>query len=162
MQIDQARTRYIRWLLADPWSGASLALGRSRRLRRILAAHELDRLIEFLARAAHIDAGRPPDSRSVERRPHESTTLLAVSLMVATGVRVHEAVGIRCQDIDLQGRSLRLLGKGRRERQVFLTNDWITGFTSAYLDARATLGLQHPHQVVSDAESLGGSRDGDN
>jgi integrase/recombinase XerD len=146
---------FCRWLIsqdlldADPWSGASLALGRSRRLPRILAAHELDRLIEFLARAAHIDAGRPPDSRSVETRPHESTTLLAVSLMVATGVRVHEAVGIRCQDIDLQGRSLRLLGKGRRERQVFLTNDWITGFTSAYLDARSTLGLQHPHLLFN-------------
>jgi Site-specific recombinase XerD len=146
---------FCRWLLsqgllvADPWSGASLALGRSRRLPRILAAHELDRLIEFLARVAHIDADRPPDSRSVERRPHESTTLLAVSLMVATGVRVHEAVGIRCQDIDLQGRSLRLLGKGRRERQVFLTNDWITGFTSAYLDARSTLGLQHHHLLFN-------------
>jgi integrase/recombinase XerD len=146
---------FCRWLLsqdllvADPWSGASLALGRSRRLPRILAAHELDRLIEFLARAAHIDAGRPPDSRSVERRPHESTTLLAVSLMVATGVRVHEAVGVKCQDINLQSRSLRLLGKGRRERQVFLTNDWITGFTSAYLDARSTLDLQHPHLLFN-------------
>jgi site-specific recombinase XerD len=146
---------FSRWLLsqgllaADPWSGASLALGRSRRLPRILAAHELDRLIEFLARAAHLDAGSPPDSRSVERRPHESTTFLAVSLMVATGVRVHEAVGVKCRDIDLRGRSLRLLGKGRRERQVFLTNDWITGFTSAYLAARSTLDLQHPHLLFN-------------
>lgn len=140
---------FCRWLLsqdllvADPWNGASLALGRSRRLPRILAAEELDRLIEFLARAAHVDAGRPPNSRSVERRPHESTTLLAVALMIATGVRVNESVNIRFQDINLPGRTLRLVGKGRRERQVFLPNDWIAGLTGAYIEARSSLGVEH-------------------
>lgn len=140
---------FCRWLLshgllvADPWNGATLALGRSRRLPRTLAAHELDRLIEFLARAAQVEADRPPDSRSVEERPHESTTLLAVALMVATGVRVNESVSIRYQDINLPGRTLRLLGKGRRERQVFLPNDWIAGLTSAYIEARSSLGVEH-------------------
>jgi site-specific recombinase XerD len=140
---------FCRWLLShgllvtDPWNGASLALGRSRRLPRILAAHELDQLIEFLARAAYVDAGRPPDSRSVEKRPHETTTLLAVALMVATGVRVNESVNIKYQDINLPGRTLRLVGKGRRERQVFLPNDWIAGLTSAYIEARSSLGVEH-------------------
>ncbi len=140
---------FCRWLLSqdylveDPWSGASLALGRSRRLPRTLPAHELDLLIEFLARAARIGTSRPPDIRSVEMRPHESTTLLAVAMMIATGVRVNESVNIRCQDINLPGRTLRLLGKGRRERQVFLPNDWIAGLTSAYIEARSSLGVEH-------------------
>lgn len=140
---------FCRWLLsqgfltADPWSSTSLALGRSRRLPRILATHELNLLIEFLARAAHVDAGRPPDSRSIERKPHESTTLLAVALMIATGVRVNESVSIRCRDINLPGRTLRLVGKGRRERQVFLPNDWIASLTSAYIEARSSFGVEH-------------------
>lgn len=140
---------FCRWLqsqgllIVDPWSGASLALGRSRRLPRALPAHELDLLIAFLTRAARADAGRPPDRRSIEERPHESTTLLAVALMLATGVRVNESVSIRCQDINLPGRTLRLLGKGRRERQVFLPNDWIAGLTSAYIEARSSLGVAH-------------------
>jgi site-specific recombinase XerD len=140
---------FCRWLLsegliaADPWSGASLALGRSRRLPRILATHELNRLIGFLTCAAHVDASRPPDRRSVERRPHESTTLLAVALMVTTGVRVNESVGIRCQDINLPGRTLRLVGKGNRERQVFLANDWIADLTSSYMEARSSLDVAH-------------------
>jgi site-specific recombinase XerD len=140
---------FCRWLLshgfipADPWSGTSLALGRSRRLPRNLAAHELNLLIGLLARAAQVDLGKRPDRRSVEKRPHESTTLLAVALMVATGVRVHEAVGIRCRDIDMPGRALRLVGKGRRERQVFLPNDWIASLTSTYLEARSSLGVEH-------------------
>ncbi len=140
---------FCRWLLSqgflavDPWSGASLALGRSRRLPRVLPAHELDLLIQFLARAARVDAGRSPDRRSVEERPHESTTLLAVALMVVTGVRVNESVSIKCRDINLPSRTLRLLGKGRRERQVFLPNDWIADLTSAYIEARSSLGVQH-------------------
>src|SRR5207302_4651373 len=82
-------------------------------------------------------------------RPRESTTLLAVALMVATGVRVNEVVSIKCQDIDLPGRSLRIVGKGRRERQVFLTNDWIKGLTHRYLKMRAAVGVEHRHLLFN-------------
>jgi site-specific recombinase XerD len=140
---------FCRWMLsqgflvADPWSGTNLALGRPRKLPRTLPAHELNRLIEFLALAAGVDASTEPQSQAIEERPHESTTLLAVALMVATGIRVNESVSIRCHDIDLPGRTLRLVGKGRRERQVFLTNDWIAGLTRAYIEARSSLDLKH-------------------
>lgn len=138
---------FCRWLhssnhlSSDPWAGTRVAVGRSRKLPRVLSAHELDRLLLFLRKAAAIDD--VSDSVQLLERPHESTTLLAVALMVATGVRVHEAVGIQCHDIDLPSRSVRLVGKGRRERQVFLTNDWISGFTGAYLAMRTALGIQH-------------------
>src|SRR5664279_401729 len=144
---------FCRWLLSshlldsDPWVGTTVAAGRSRKLPRVLATHELDRLLLSLRIAAGVhEAG---DSDCVLSRPDESTTLLAVALMVATGVRVHEVVGIKCQDIDLSGRTLRLIGKGRRERQVFLTNDWITGLTGAYLEARAALGLEQPQLLFN-------------
>jgi integrase/recombinase XerD len=146
---------FCRWMLSqgllavDPWNGASLALGRPRRLPRTLPAHELDRLMRFLALTAGVNANTEPDSRTVEERPHESTTLLAVALMVATGIRVNESVSIKCHDIDLPGRALRLVGKGRRERQVFLTNDWIASLTSAYIEARSSLDLDHPHLLFN-------------
>ena len=139
---------FARWLLAqglvgsDLWSGESVALGRARKLPRVLPPRDLDRLLTFLRHAAGMGA-RTARPELVLRRPHESTTLLAVSLMVATGVRVHEVVSFRCEDIDLRGRTIRLVGKGRRERQVFLTNDWITELTEAYLRARGTLDLPH-------------------
>ena len=112
-----------------------------------MPTHELDRL--FLSLQKKADVGDASDSINVLQRPFESTTLLAVALMVATGVRVNEVVGIKCEDIDLLGRSLRILGKGRRERQVFLTNDWITGLTRAYLRTRAELELEHPHLLFN-------------
>jgi len=145
---------FARWLLAqdlvgsDPWHGESVALGRARKLPRVLPPRDLDRLLTFLRRAAGMGARRVRPEL-VLRRPHESTTLLAISLMVATGVRVHEVVSFRCEDIDLTGRTIRLVGKGRRERQVFLTNDWITDLTESYLRARGTLDLLHPRLLFN-------------
>lgn len=136
-------------LEADPWNGLSLPLGRSRKLPRTLPAHELDRLIGFLKKVARAEAEGIPDHHLIGERPHEATTLLAVALMVATGVRVHEVVGIRSEDIDLPGRTIRLIGKGRRERQVFLTNDWIADLVGAYLRARSDLDLQHPQLLFN-------------
>lgn len=146
---------FCRWLVAqqlldrDPWNGADLTLGRRRRLPRSLPSHELDRLIEFLKVAAHVERDGTPTAQLIGKRPHESTTLLAVALMVSTGARVHEVVSIRCRDIDVPGRTIRLIGKGHRERQVFLTNDWIAGLTAAYLEARSSLDLEHPHLLFN-------------
>jgi site-specific recombinase XerD len=144
---------FCRWLLScrlldsDPSVGATFAVGRSRKLPRLVPAHELDRLFRSLRKTAGV--AEASHSGQVLDRPHESTTLLAVALMVATGVRVNEVVSIKCRDIDLPGRSLRIVGKGRRERQVYLTNDWIKGLTRAYLEARAVLGVEHAHLLFN-------------
>jgi site-specific recombinase XerD len=145
---------FCKWLLScgvlasDPWVGATVVVGRSRKLPRILPTHELDRLFLSLRKTAGIDDANT-EAAAVLHRPYQTTTLLAVALMVATGVRVNEVVSIQCRDIDLTGRTLRLLGKGRRERQVFLTNDWITALTSAYLKTRAALGAEHPYLLFN-------------
>ena len=144
---------FCKWLFArrllkvDPWVGTTIALGRSRRLPRFVPAHDLDRLLLFLRRTAGVDGAS--NSNEVLERPRESTTLLAVALMVATGARVNEVVSIRCQDIDLPSRGMRILGKGRRERQVFLTNDWIKDLTHAYLATREAVGVQHPELLFN-------------
>ena len=141
----------FRWLISedlmasDPWAGVEIAVGRNRKLPRVLSAHELICLLDHLRRAAGVGQGAP--SRGILSRPHQSTTLLAVSLMVMTGVRVHEVVGIECRDIDLASRSLRLVGKGRQERQVYLTNDWITELLGVYLSTRSVVGIRH-HRLL--------------
>jgi site-specific recombinase XerD len=138
---------FCRWLRAsslledDPWSGATIAAGRSHKLPRLVATHDLDRLLRSLRSHAGVATEISVDAPL--ERPHESTTLLAVTLMVATGVRVTEAVTIRCRDIDLRSRSVRIFGKGRRERHVYLPNDWIHDLTRAYLVTRVALGVEH-------------------
>lgn len=144
---------FCRWLVsrrlldADPWTGIRITAGPSRRLPRVVPRADLDRLLFSLRtnagldERAHLDAGL--------RCPHEVTTLLGVLLMLVTGIRVSEVVSIKCHDIDLSGRSMRLVGKGRRERHVFLTNDWIAQVTSAYLTTRAELSLSHSHLLFN-------------
>ena len=45
---------------------------------------------------------------------------IATALLFATGIRVGELASARLGDVDLDRRSLRVVGKGDRERQVFL------------------------------------------
>jgi integrase/recombinase XerC len=138
---------FCKWLVSrrvldsDPWAGTTLAVGRSRKLPRILPTHEVNRLLFSLTTAAGLDD--TTDAVDALDRPHESTTLLAVVLMIGTGVRVNEVVSIRCEDIDLEGRTVRIVGKGSQERQVFLTNEWIENLTRTYLNARTALGVDH-------------------
>jgi site-specific recombinase XerD len=145
---------FSRWLFgqglvaSDPWLQARVVSGRGRHLPRVVPARDLDRLLVLLQRAAGLGPTAARPDRVLEK-PHDSTTLLAVALMVSTGVRVHEVVGFRCHDVDLPNRAIRLIGKGRRERQVFLTNDWIATLTEAYLVARDGLGLSHPRLLFN-------------
>jgi integrase/recombinase XerD len=138
---------FCRWLVSsslldsDPWAGTTVAVGRARKLPSIVASQDLDRLLFSLKLRARIDDRM---HGAVFNHPHETTTLLAVALMVATGARVSEVVGVRCSHIDLHGHTVRITGKGRRERQVFLTNGWIEGLTRSYLETREALGVDHP------------------
>lgn len=144
---------FCRWLAAqehlanDPCADVQALVGRSRPLPRVVPPRELDCLLHSLRSAAGLrDVSR---TDLVLRRPSETTTLLATAIMVATGARVHEVVDLRCADIDLPGRSLRIMGKGRRQRQVYLTNDWITSLTEAYIEARQVLAITHPQLLFN-------------
>jgi site-specific recombinase XerD len=138
---------FCRWLLArqlldeDPLVDLTLPVGRRRTLPRVIPPHELGRLFNHLQHAAGVVGD--PRQHAVRARPHQCTTLLGVALMLATGARVHEVVSIACHDVDLAAHSIRILGKGRRERHVFLTNSWLTALTAMYLRVRAELHVAH-------------------
>jgi integrase/recombinase XerD len=138
---------FCRWLISrryldsDPWLGITVAAGRSRKLPRLVPATELERLLGTLQTKA--EGNQRMSTGAVLVNPHDATTLLGVALLVGTGVRVAELVSITCQDIDLAGRGVRIVGKGRRERMVYLTNDWITALTESYLWTRGALGVEH-------------------
>ncbi len=144
---------FCRWLASqdhidsDPSADVQVSVGRSRVLPRVVPQHDLDRLLHSLRHIAGL--GDVTNANQVLCRPTEATTLLATALMVTTGARVHEVVGLQCPDIDLLGRSLRIMGKGRRQRQVYLTNDWITGLTEAYMEARRELAISYPQLLFN-------------
>lgn len=125
----------------DPWLGVRVAVGRSRDLPRPVTASDIDRLLGLLAHRAGVPSRWTVDA--IRDAPSQATTLLGVALMIATGVRVSELVGIRSAEVDLAARTIRIVGKGRRERVVYLTNDWITDLVRSYLELRRVLEVGH-------------------
>jgi site-specific recombinase XerD len=132
---------------ADPWLGVCVPVGRSRDLPRLVEASDVDRLLGLLSRRA--GASEASTVSALGEVPFEATTLLGVAMMIATGVRVSELVGIRTTDIDLRSGKIRIVGKGRRERVVYLTNDWISGLVRAYLQLRLVLEVGHRYLLFN-------------
>ena len=54
-----------------------------------------------------------------KEEPLEQRNLLILEMLYATGIRVSELVNIKLNDIDHYNKSIKILGKGRKERIVF-------------------------------------------
>jgi site-specific recombinase XerD len=138
---------FSRWLATtetiecDPWKTLPLRLPISKTLPRALPRRELDRLLSSLCQAAGIPGRKPPSIRL--EYADQATTLLAVSIMIVTGVRVSELVSIRSSDLDTHGASLRVMGKGQRERSVYLAGEWLKDLCGTYVSTRDQLGIEH-------------------
>ena len=115
----------------DPTLSVSLRFARPRRLPRALSESDLLRLISHLAGAADLrsSAGFP---RVGSDRHVQSTTLLAVLLLVGTGMRVSELTSTTLSQIDIPARTIRVLGKGLRERMVYISNDDLSSAIEVY------------------------------
>ncbi len=97
-----------------------------RRLPRDLTKDELRALF---ARAAAEARSRPND---VPR----ATLHLGLELLFATGVRIGELCGIRTGNLDIAGGTIRINGKGNRERRVYLVDERLRGSVESYLGVR--------------------------
>lgn len=147
-----ALRRFFSWLedqgLVEhsPWPDGGVASGRTRVLPRLVPARDLQRLITWMTADCGLDNSVPD---AVLARPDQATTLLSVLLMATTGARVGEIVAMKCRDVDVADRSVRILGKGRRERQVYLVDDWISGLVESYRLTREALGVTSPWLLVN-------------
>ena len=64
------------------------------------------------------------------------TIWLAVEMLFATGIRVSELCGIRLKDLDLENGTIRIHGKGNRERFVYLVDSGVQALLRRYLRDR--------------------------
>lgn len=102
---------FTAWAAATGRTGADLgATLKSPKPHRSLPAaltnDQTERLLEAVLRRAH--DGDPTSLRD----------LAVVELLYATGIRVGELVGLDIDDVDVERRIVRVLGKGRKERSV--------------------------------------------
>ena len=57
-----------------------------------------------------------------ENTPSDERDTLIIELLYATGIRVSELVNIKVKDIDRTNKSIKVLGKGDKERIVLYNN----------------------------------------
>ncbi|TWB89321.1 integrase/recombinase XerD [Bradyrhizobium macuxiense] len=102
--------RMVSQAAANPFDGWRLELPRRKRLPRCLSRLEVRGLLSNLASSRR---GRSSSSASV---------LTAVRLMIATGIRVGELCKILISDVTPEGTSVRIRGKGSRDRHVYVSD----------------------------------------
>lgn len=59
-----------------------------------------------------------PERASLTERPHPARDIAIFELLYGCGLRISELVGLSLPDVDLHERWLRVMGKGRKERDV--------------------------------------------
>jgi len=97
--------------IADPFVGWRLKLPRRKRLPRALSRDETSTLL-----ASSRNSGRA-------KKPGVAPPLCTeISLMISTGIRVGELCKIQIGDVSQDGSTLRIHGKGSRDRIVYVTN----------------------------------------
>ena len=69
--------------------------------------------------------------------------LALLALLIGTGLRISEALGITLADIDFVDRSIRIHGKGKKLRKVFFDLDGVSVHLLPYIDARRAIDLDH-------------------
>ncbi|HXY99130.1 MAG TPA: tyrosine-type recombinase/integrase [Stellaceae bacterium] len=128
----------FQWLLrrdalaASPFARLELRIRLPSRLPRCLGAGEIAALLQ-------------------DRPGACATTLLAAKLLFATGMRVGELTSIRLRDIDIAERTVRIVGKGNRERRVFLPDDRLTAEMAKYLASRRAAADEDDFLLVNEA-----------
>ena len=83
-----------------------------------------------------------------ESDPHAQRNIAIVELLYSTGIRVSELCGLDLEDIDRARNTIRVFGKGRKERTVPLgapalraIDAWINNARSTYLMSNSGLAL---------------------
>jgi integrase/recombinase XerC len=101
------------WIDSDP-SSTLAAPRKRRRLVSVISAADVVQAIRACGSLAFAAAG--------EDRQRFLRAALVLELLWGSGLRLAELVGLDWRDVDLGARQLRVLGKGRKERLVPLTD----------------------------------------
>jgi len=117
---------------------------RRRRLPRSLSLGEVERLI---------DAANGPTPRSLRDRA-------LVELLYGAGLRVSEAVGLDRGGVDLDGRTVRCVGKGDKERIVPLGVQAVEALRRYLARGRPYLDRRHRPDLFLNAQGGGLTRGG--
>ena len=110
-----------------------------RRLPKVMSAREVRSLLRSISKEGDQRTRRQAkfnDGSNVSRRDLTLRDLSIFEILFSTGMRIGELAALDLSDINPVHGSIRLLGKGRRERIAYLANSETLGVVCAYIELR--------------------------
>lgn len=133
--------------------GTRVELRKPKRLPRCLSETELGALISVSARAAGITTQTYVGTQIPERTGHRAfqtlTTLIAVELLFATGLRVSELTSVTIDRLNVKEGTIDVVGKGTRDRRVFIIDDGVRHLVKEYVRRSRARSSGHGHLLVT-------------
>jgi integrase/recombinase XerD len=77
------------------------------------------------------------------------SSLIAILLMSCTGIRVGELTKIKMSDIDNNANTIKIYGKGNKERYVYVNNLNIVNILKKYILLRQQLNVNHSYLLLN-------------
>ncbi len=139
----------------NPFHKIDLKLRLPRRLPRNIPKEELRNMLAKAKSEAGLEKRHSfiltNFSRSVtsKRQLNKVTALVIIELLIVTGLRVGEIVSIQLGHIFWLERKIRILGKGQRERYVYLPNIEILELLTSYFQLREITEAAHQYFLVN-------------
>lgn len=106
----------------------------SRRIPRVMSPRQIESILRVAFVAVSNEQNFPGP-----RLARRLRNLSIVEVLFSTGIRSDELVKLDLRDIDLERRTLHIKGKGRRERQSYLSSGEVVASLKDYLEQRAAL-----------------------
>lgn len=136
---------WYRWFLLRGYTTQNAAAALvspkiAKRLPKVVSSHTIDELL------VHIDTATAKGMRD----------RAFIEFLFASGARISEVAGVHISDIQFDNRSVRLFGKGRKERMCPLYPEVLEQIRAYIVHARPIL-LTHKKTHAKDAEDAGAS-----
>lgn len=137
---------FCHWLVGrgldkSPFDELTLDLRVPKRLPRPVDPLTVRQLVvEFTPQEFGITDGQQSTNFS-SRTSQRQTTQLVIQLMLVTGIRVGEVAGIRIKDMSSDASTIHILGKGDKERLVYIENSRLAEALSSYRKNRERCGV---------------------
>lgn len=116
---------YEEIILVSPFKKIRTKIKEPEILPKTLSINDLDEIFRILYQDIK-------DSKSAFRRIQSYRNAAIVELLFSTGIRVSELCNIKIDDIDLNAKTLKIIGKGSKERILYIGNENVLNVLKQY------------------------------
>ncbi len=130
----------------SPFRALRLRFRKERRLPRTMELSEVEKILN----AAYECSGESPIAVSAELLTFMHLRDVAIlEMLFATGLRVHELCGLTFESFDIENRILCVMGKGQKERRLYVGSEAAMRALGNYLEAAGKLRYESKYIFLS-------------